>query len=193
MVIHRRCKSICVACVPEAIYFVLETAIEQQGVIAVIHLSARSLLTLIVALAIAGCSDHLTRERALAIAKKLPGFSATTGSGPRPSNLRTDNIYNENSKRAVVQATFNYPIIGSTPDVGCTVRPDEKLEDCPLYIKMVYDGGWDIDKVELAKRQAQDDSLRRINDETAKQRKRLEDLRESNRQLQEEIKSLQSH
>jgi hypothetical protein len=149
---------------------------------------------LIVTVALAGCNNHLTREQALASVIKLPGFSATTVSGLHPTNLRIDSIYHENPSQATVRATFSYSMTGPTPDTGCTARPDNKLEDCPLYTKMVrYDGRWDTDKDELAKRQANEDTLRRFHDETEKQRQRLENLRESNEQLKEEIKNLQSH
>jgi cell division protein FtsB len=48
------------------------------------------------------------------------------------------------------------------------------------------------DKGELARRQANEDTLRRFHDETAKQRQRLENLRAANDQLKREIKDLQS-
>jgi cell division protein FtsB len=52
--------------------------------------------------------------------------------------------------------------------------------------------GWGTDKGELARRQANEDTLRRFQDETARQRQRLENLRAANDQLKEEIKALQS-
>ena len=71
----------------------------------------------------------LTRKQVLAI---FPGFSAATGSVPGPSNVRIENIYQQNSSRATVQATFSYPMAESAPDKDCTALPGNKLEDCPL-------------------------------------------------------------
>jgi hypothetical protein len=156
--------------------------------------TSKALLILFVTVTLAGCSHELTKKQALAVAMTLPGFSSSTGNDPRPSNLRIDNIYREGGSRATVQATFSYPMTDATPDKNCTARKGSDLEDCSLYMRMVrYDGGWDIDKEELALRQSNDESLRRFNDETAKQHKRLEALRQSNEQLQQEITNLASH
>jgi hypothetical protein len=149
---------------------------------------------LIAIVALAGCGNNLTRERALASVTNLPEFSTTMGSTPHPADVRIDGIYHENSSQATVHATFSYPIAGPSPDEGCSVQPSNNiLEDCPLYTKMVrYGGRWGTDRGELARRQANEDTLRRFHDETAKQRQRLENLRAANDQLKEEIKALQS-
>ena len=149
---------------------------------------------LIAIVALAGCGNDLTGEQALASVTNLPEFSTTMGSTPHPADVRIDGIYHENSSQATVHATFSYPIAGPSPDEGCSVRPGNNiLEDCQLYTKMVrYGGRWATDKGELARRQANEDTLRHFHDETTKQRQRLENLRAANDQLKREIKDLQS-